>query len=488
VDARQADPIIETDIPARLDRLPWSRFHWLVVVALGVTWILDGLEVTLAGSVAPALEESPVLHLSPAEVGAAASCYLLGAISGGLFFGWLTDRWGRKRLFNITLGLYLVATLATALSWDFWSFALFRFLTGAGIGGEGTAINSAIQELIPARYRGRTDLTINGSFWVGAALGAAATLVLLDPTLLPPDWGWRAAFGIGAVLGLIILFLRRFVPESPRWLMIHGRIDEANRIVAEIERRVLATTNVKLPRVQGRLRISQRGHTGFATVVRALLTTHRRRTVLGLVLITSQAFFYNAIFFTYALILTRFYDVPAASIGHYMLPFALGNFCGPLLLGPLFDTVGRKAMIATTYALSGILLAVTAWLFAYGLLDATTQTIAWTVIFFFASAAASSAYLTVSEVFPLEIRALAIAVFFAAGTLLGGVIAPFLFGWLIENGARLYIVGGYFFAAALMVGAALVELMIGVDAERRPLEAVAAPLSEVGSPAPDSTL
>jgi MFS family permease len=488
VDTRQADRIIETDIPARLDRLPWSRFHWLVVVALGVTWILDGLEVTLAGSVAPALQESPVLHLSPADVGAAASAYLLGAISGGLFFGWLTDRWGRKRLFNITLGLYLVATIATALSWDFWSFALFRFLTGAGIGGEGTAINSAIQELIPARYRGRTDLTINGSFWVGAALGAAATLVLLDPTLLPPDWGWRTAFGIGAVLGLVILFLRRFVPESPRWLMIHGRIDEANSIVAEIERRVLASTNVTLAPATGRLRISGRGHAGFATVLRALLTTHRRRTVLGLVLITSQAFFYNAIFFTYALILTRFYDVPAASIGHYMLPFALGNFCGPLLLGPLFDTIGRKTMIATTYALSGVLLAVTAWLFAHGLLDATTQTIAWTVIFFFASAAASSAYLTVSEVFPLEIRALAIAVFFAAGTLLGGVIAPWLFGWLIENGARLYIVGGYFFAAALMVGAAIVELMIGVDAERRPLEAVAAPLSQVGSLASDRAL
>jgi MFS family permease len=487
VDGRQ-DQIIETDIPARLDRLPWSRFHSLVVVALGITWVLDGLEVTLAGSVAPALQESPALHLGPAEVGAAASAYLLGAISGALFFGWLTDRWGRKRLFNITLGLYLVATLATALSWDFWSFALFRFLTGAGIGGEGTAINSAIQELIPARYRGRTDLLINGSFWVGAALGAAGTLVLLDPAVLSPDWGWRAAFGIGAVLGLVILFLRRFIPESPRWLMIHGRIDEANKIVAEIERRVLAVTNAKLAPAQGRLRINAFGHAGFATVLRALLTTYRRRTILGLVLITSQAFFYNAIFFTYALILTRFYDVPAASVGRYMLPFALGNFCGPLLLGTLFDTVGRKTMIATTYALSGILLAVTAWLFAHGLLDATTQTIAWTIIFFFASAAASSAYLTVSEVFPLEIRALAIAIFFAAGTLLGGVIAPWLFGWLIENGARPYIVGGYLFAAALMVGAAIVELMIGVDAERRSLEAIAAPLSQVGSLADERAL
>jgi MFS family permease len=488
VDGWQANRIIETDIPARLDRLPWSRFHWLVVVALGVTWILDGLEVTLAGSVAAALQESPALRLGSAEVGAAASAYLLGAISGALFFGWLTDRWGRKRLFNITLGLYLVATLATALSWNFWSFALFRFLTGAGIGGECTAINSAIQELIPARYRGRTDLLINGSFWVGAALGAAGTLVLLDPALLSPDLGWRAAFGIGAVLGLVILFLRRFVPESPRWLMIHGRIEEANNVVAEIEQRVLAATNVPLAPAPGRLRISGLGHAGFATVLHALLTTHRRRTVLGLVLITSQAFFYNAIFFTYALILTRFYDVPSASIGRYMLPFALGNFCGPLLLGTLFDTVGRKTMIATTYALSGVLLAITAWLFALGLLDARTQTIAWTIIFFFASAAASSAYLTVSEVFPLEIRALAIAVFFATGTLLGGVVAPWLFGWLIESGARTYIVGGYLFAAALMVGAAIVELMIGVAAERRSLEAVAAPLSQVGSLVDDSAL
>jgi MFS family permease len=479
---------IETDIPARLDRLPWSPFHWLVVVALGVTWILDGLEVTLAGSVAGALQESPALQFGAAEVGEAASAYLLGAIAGAVFFGWLTDRWGRKRLFNITLGLYLVATAATALSWDFWSFALFRFLTGAGIGGEGTAINSAIQELIPARYRGRTDIIINGSFWVGAALGAASTLVLLDPNFLPPDWGWRVAFGTGAVLGLVILFLRRFVPESPRWLMIHGRIGEASRIVDEIEKRVVAATSLALAPAEGRLRISGRGHASFPAVLRTLFTTHRRRTVLGLVLITSQAFFYNAIFFTYALILTHFYDVPSAHIGRYILPFALGNFCGPLLLGRWFDTIGRKTMIAATYALSGVLLAITAWLFGLGVLDATTQTIAWTIIFFFASAAASSAYLTVSEVFPLEIRALAIALFYAMGTFLGGVIAPSLFGWLIESGARLYIVGGYLFAAALMVGAAIVELAIGVAAERRSLESVAAPLSQIGAADDDRTL
>jgi MFS family permease len=472
---------IETDIPARLDRLPWSRFHWLVVVALGVTWILDGLEVTLAGSVAPALQESPVLRLDAADVGASASIYLLGGISGALFFGWLTDRWGRKRLFNITLGLYLVATAATALSWSFWSFALFRFLTGAGIGGEGTAINSAIQELIPARFRGWTDLTINGSFWVGAALGAAGTIVLLDPTLLPPDWGWRAAFGIGAALGLIILFLRRFVPESPRWLIIHGREAEAARITAEIEARVVAATGCPLPEAVGRIRLSGRGHATLAAVAQTLLSMHRQRTILGLVLITSQAFFYNAIFFTYALILTRFYGIPAASIGHYMLPFAIGNFCGPLLLGRLFDTIGRKTMIAGTYAVSGILLAVTAWLFGRGQLDATTQTICWTVIFFFASSAASAAYLTVSESFPLEIRALAIALFYAVGTLLGGVVAPWLFGRLIESGDRSNIVWGYLFGAALMVAAALVEMAIGIKAERRSLEDIAAPLSQVHS-------
>jgi MFS family permease len=475
---RRAEPI-ETDIPARLDRLPWAPFHWLVVTALGITWILDGLEVTLAGSVAAALMDSPVLHFTTAEVGLAASVYLLGGISGAIFFGWLTDRWGRKRLFSITLGLYLLATAATALSWDFWSFALFRFLTGAGIGGEGTAINSAIQELIPARYRGWTDLTINGSFWVGAALGAAGTLVLLHPGSLPEDWGWRAAFGIGSVLGLFILFLRRYVPESPRWLMVHGRVEEAERIVSEIEERVVAAVGPVPPPVPGTIRLSGRGRIGFATVARTLLTTHRQRTVLGLVLITSQAFFYNAIFFTYALVLTRFYGIPSASIGYYMLPFAIGNFCGPLLLGRLFDTIGRITMIATTYAASGVLLAATAFLFSLGVLDATTQTVAWTVIFFFASAAASAAYLTVSETFPIEIRALAIALFYAMGTLLGGVVAPAVFGVLIASGERRYIVWGYLFGAVLMVIAALVELAIGVKAERRSLESVTTPLSQV---------
>jgi MFS family permease len=470
---------VETDVPGRLDRLPWSAFHSLAIVALGVTWILDGLEVTLAGSVAGALQESPSLRLGAAQVGAAASAYLLGNVVGAVGFGWLTDRWGRKRLFTITLGLYLVATAATACAWSFWSFAAFRFLTGAGIGGEATAINSAIQELIPARFRGWTDLTINGSFWIGAALGATGTLVLLAPGRLPPDEGWRAAFAIGAVLGLGILPLRRFVPESPRWLMVHGQVADAERVVQEIERRVTARTGSPLPPVQGRLRLSGQERISWAVIARTLVTTYRKRTILGIVLIGSQAFFYNAIFFTYALVLHRFYAVAASRVGWYLLPFALGNFMGPLLLGRWFDTWGRRPMIAGTYAASGGLLAVAAWLFANSAFDAATQTAAWTVIFFFASAAASAAYLTISESFPLEIRALAIALFYATGTLLGGAAAPWLFGHLIASGERLRVVSGYLLAATLMIGAALVELALGIAAERRPLESIATPLSSV---------
>ncbi|HEX9491266.1 MAG TPA: MFS transporter [Stellaceae bacterium] len=468
---------IRTDVPARLDRLPWSPFHRLVVAALGITWVLDGLEVTLAGSVAAALQQSPQLHLTAEQVGLTGTAYLTGAILGALFFGHLTDRLGRKRLFNVTLGLYLAATALTALSWDFASFAVFRFLTGAGIGGEYTAINSAIQELIPARLRGRTDLAINGSFWLGAALGASGSIWLLDPAVLSPEIGWRLAFGTGAVLGLVILYLRRFVPESPRWLMTHGRVAEAEAVVAEIEGRVTAATGAALAPAHDGVMLLGGGRISLATVARTLLCHYSGRTVLGLVLMASQAFFYNAIFFTYALVLTRFYGVPAGDIGWYILPFTLGNFAGPLLLGPLFDTIGRKPMIAATYTLSGLLLAATAALFAADLLDAATLTLCWTVVFFFASAAASAAYLTVGESFPLELRALAIALFYAFGTLLGGAFSPWLFGVLIESGSRAEILGGYLLGAALMVVAALVELKLGINAERRPLEEVAEPLS-----------
>src|SRR3954465_13167074 len=470
---------VETDIPARLDRLPWTRFHTLVIVALGITWILDGLEVTIAGSIVGALQESPVLHFTAAQVGLVASAYLAGAVAGALLFGYLTDRLGRRRLFMVTLGLYLTATAATAFSWDFWSFALFRVLTGAGIGGEYAAINSAIQELIPARYRGRTDLAVNGSFWVGAALGALGAVVLLQPGLLPPDWGWRAAFGIGAVLGLGILFLRQWIPESPRWLMLHARLDECETVIAGIEARGRTASGGRLAETCGKIRLAGSSHTPIMRMIGAILRDYPKRAVLGLVLMSSQAFFYNAIFFSYALVLTRFYEVPSASIGWYMLPFALGNFMGPLLLGPLFDTLGRRPMIAFTYAISGILLAAVGYLFRQGLVDAATLTLCWSGIFFFASAAASAAYLTVSESFPLEARALAIAFFYAVGTAIGGVASPWLFGMLVGSGERGDVFLGYLFGAALMVGAAVVEVLIGVKAERQPLEHVARPLSQV---------
>jgi MFS family permease len=472
--------IIETDIPARLDRLPWTRFHTLVVVALGITWILDGLEVTLAGSIAGALQESPVLHFSAAEVGLVGSAYLSGAVAGAVVFGYLTDRFGRKRLFMVTLGIYLCATAATALSWDFWSFATFRLLTGAGIGGEYTAINSAIQEFVPARFRGRTDLAINGSFWIGAALGAGGAVAFLRPGVLPPDWGWRAAFGIGSALGLVILSLRRFVPESPRWLMLHARLGEANAVIGEIESRVVHAAEAPLRPPSGRpIRLAVSTKTPMMRMVLAIVRDYPRRAVLGVALMGAQAFFYNAIFFSYALVLKRFYGVPAGSIGWYILPFALGNFMGPLFLGPLFDKIGRKPMIASTYALSGILLAAVGWLFRAGLLDAAQLTLCWSSIFFFASAAASAAYLTVSESFPLEARALAIAFFYALGTAFGGVAAPWLFGTLVGSGERGAVFAGYLLGAGLMLGAALVEAAIGVKAERMPLESVARPISSL---------
>jgi len=468
--------IIESDIPGRLDRLPWSRWHWLVVVALGITWILDGLEVTLAGAIGGVLEHHDTLGLTDAQVGLSATCYLLGAVIGALVFGYATDRLGRKRLFTITLLLYLVATGLTAFSWNFFSYAFFRALTGAGIGGEYSAINSAIDELIPARVRGRVDLIINGSFWIGAAMGSAATIFLLDTHILPVNLGWRLAFAIGAVLGVVIIFLRHAVPESPRWLMIHGREAEAERIVAEIERHVEGHEDMRP--VQSKIRIRPRTHTPILEIWRAIAVEHRRRSLLGFALMISQAFFYNAIFFTYGLVLIKFYKLPAQSVGLYLFPFAVGNFLGPLALGHLFDVLGRKKMITLTYCIAGVLLAISGWMFQRGLLTAHTQALAWTIIFFVASAAASSAYLTVSEIFPLEIRGMAIAVFYACGTFAGGVAAPFIFGLLIQTGSPRALYYGYLAGAALMIGAAMVEALIGVDAERRSLEEITSPLSQ----------
>jgi MFS family permease len=479
VPVESADPVVETDVPARLDRLPWGRFHSRVVAALGITWIFDGLEVTLAGALAGALKASPVLHFSNTDVGLAASAYLAGAVLGALFFGWLTDRLGRKKLFFVTLSVYLAATAATASSWDLWSFVAFRFLTGAGIGGEYTAINSAIQELIPARYRGRTDLLINGSFWIGAAIGAAGSLVLLDPAVIDPEIGWRAAFLIGATVALVVFFMRLWIPESPRWLMTHHRAAEAETIVGAIEDGLRRDGHLIAPADLPRVRLRSRRFTPLSEAARTLFGAYRRRALVGLTLMAAQAFFYNAIFFTYALILTDFFGIAADNVGWYLLPFAAGNFLGPALLGPLFDTIGRRPMIAATFAISGVLLAASGYLFMIGATTATTQTIAWMVIFFFASAAASSAYLTVSETFPLEIRALAIALFFAVGTGIGGVIGPVLFGMLIDSGSRASVFAGYLLGALLMIVAAAVQLRFGVAAERRALEEVARPLAFV---------
>jgi MFS family permease len=479
VPTRNDDRVIETDIPARLDSLSWSGFHTRVVLALGITWILDGLEVTLAGALSGALKESPVLQFSNFDVGFSNSAYLAGAVLGALGFGWLTDRIGRRKLFFITLALYLTATAATALSWSVTSYALFRFLTGAGIGGEYTAINSTIQELVPARYRGWTDLVINGSFWIGAAFGAASAIVLLDPDLIGPDLGWRLAYLTGACLGLIVFVMRMWIPESPRWLMIHGHPEQAHAIVDEIERSVIGHVQDPHQHAFAKIRLRMRDHTPLSEVARTLFYTYRQRALVGLALMTAQAFFYNAIFFTFALVLTDFYGIPANRIGWYILPFAAGNFLGPLLLGRLFDTLGRRTMITLTYGVSGVLLALSGYLFAIGVLSAQTQTIAWMVIFFFASPAASSAYLTVSETFPLEVRALAIALFYAIGTGIGGVVGPALFGALIDTGSRGSVFAGYLLGAGLMIAAAFIAWRYAVAAERRTLESVARPLAFV---------
>jgi len=468
------EPIL-TDIPARLDRLPWSRFHWLVVFALGASWAIDGLEVTLTGAVSGVLQHPDTLHLDSEQIGGLGSFYLVGAVVGALICGHLTDRHGRAKLFFATLAVYLAGTLATAFAWNFASMAACRIITGFGIGGEYAAINSAIDELIPARVRGQVNLGINGSYWIGTALGSLATLLLLDPKIFPIDIGWRAGFFIGALLGFAVLLARRYVPESPRWLTIHGQHEKAIRTVAAIESRVggqlaaIAAADV--------LTIHPRARIGFRVIVRTLVRDYPRRAVLGLVLIASQAFLYNAIFFTYALVLTRFYAVPPAETGLYLLPFALGNFAGPLVLGRWFDRLGRRTMIAGTYVISGVLLWVTGLLFARGLLSAQEQTLLWCIIFFFASAAASSAYLTISEIFPLELRALSIALFYAAGTALGGAAAPWLFGILIGSGSRDAVSNGYALGAVLMLAAAGIEAWLGVDAERKSLERIAAPLS-----------
>jgi MFS family permease len=469
--------ISSTNVPYRLDRLPWSRWHWTVIVGLGITWILDGLEVTSVGTIGARLQEHDGLSLTAAQIGYAATAYLIGAVVGALAFGYLTDRFGRKKLFLVTLLWYLILTVATAFSWNFMSFIIFRCLTGMGIGGEYAAINSAIDELIPARHRGMADLCVNGTWWFGTMLGSGASLVLLNPHFIDQRFGWRLIFGLGASLAVVILFLRSTLPESPRWLMLRGKIDEAEDIVTTIENQIIRQHGVSLPIVEQRLTLDTfYQHTSLASVARTMLRTYPSRTFVACALMTAQAFLYNAIFFTESLVLTTFFGVSAEKVGLYIFPFAVGNLLGPFLLGPLFDIVGRKIMIALSYGLSGILLIVTGLLFMHHVLDARTITIAWSIIFFFASAGASAAYLTASEMFPIEIRATAIAILFATGTLVGGALAPTLFGILIATHAVSAVFNGYLIGATAMLAAAVVELAFGVEAARRPLEEVAPPI------------
>ena len=469
---------ITTDIPARLDRLPWARWHWLIVIGLGTVWILDGLEVTIVGSMSDALKPASTgLGLSSSDIGFAGSAYVAGACLGALFFGQLTDRFGRKKLFLVTLSVYICATVLTAFSMSpLWYFAA-RFLTGAGIGGEYAAINSAIDELIPAQFRGRIDVAINGSFWVGAAVGALLTIPLLDPNIVDPAWGWRIAFGLGAVLAVGILIVRRNVPESPRWLFIHGREDEGEEIVRDIEQSVRHETGRDLPSVQDTITVRQRKAIGIVLIARTVFTLYPKRTVLCFSLFVGQAFLYNAFFFTYGDTLTTFLGV--GQTGWYLAAFAASNFLGALLLGPLFDTVGRVRMITGTYLLSGALLAVAG--FMLGGLSAMSLTLFGMVIFFFASAGASAAYLTASEVFPMETRALCIAFFYAIGTAAGGISGPLLFGHLIDSasasGDITGIAPGYFLGAALMIAGGIVEAFLGVRAEGQSLEDIAKPLT-----------
>jgi MFS family permease len=480
-DVTAGEQFVQTQIPARMDRLPWTKWHWRVIIALGTVWILDGLEVTIVGSISSRLQDKATLGLTPFEAIAQGSIYVAGACTGALVFGYLTDRLGRKRLFLWTLGLYLLATVTTAFSQDFLMFAICRFFTGMGIGGEYSAINSAIDELIPARVRGWADLAINGSFWIGTALAAAVSLLLLSD-VLPKDLGWRMIFGLGALMALLILWVRRTLPESPRWLLTHGRAEEAEQIVTEIEKTVREQSDMReLPEPEGEpLRVDQRKSVGFGEIAKTLVSRYPKRTTLGLVLMGAQAFTYNAFLFSFATILTKFFKVSDSVVGMYLLVFAVGNFMGPLLLGRLFDTVGRRPMIGGCFVVSGIALAVSAALFHAGSLTAWSLTLIWTGAFFFASAGASAGYLTVSEIFPMEIRAMAIAFFYAVATAIGGLTGPTLFGRLVDNIDQMTI--GFYVAAGLMVIAAITEFVLGVDAEGETLEDIATPLTAADEP------
>jgi MFS family permease len=471
---------VVTNIPFRLDRLPWARWHWMIVIGLGITWILDGLEVTIVGTIGPTLTSKDGLGLTDTQAGYAATAYITGACIGALVFGYLTDKFGRKKLFLITLTWYLVCTLLTAFSWNFASFAAFRMLAGAGIGGEYSAVNSAIDELIPSRRRGLADIAINGSWWLGTLIGSVLSFPLLNGRFVPPSLGWRLAFGMGAILAIAVLFVRQGIPESPRWLLTHGRHDDAEEIVSQIEREIKSETHKALPAVPDRkLTFDASKHKSiFFDAVKTMIRTYPKRTVLVLTLMITQAFLYNAVFFTQGLTLTTFFHVPPGNVGLFIIPFAIGNFLGALILGHFFDVVGRRWMIAGCYIVSGVLLLITTFQFLHGMRSATELTAWWTIMFFFASAGASAAYLTTSEIFPIETRAAAIAFVYAVGTLIGGAVAPPIYGRLIGTKQPSALALAWTIGAGLMIIGGLVELILGVDAENKPLEDVASPITQ----------
>ncbi|HVU74760.1 MAG TPA: MFS transporter [Mycobacteriales bacterium] len=468
-------------VPARLDRLGWSRFHTRLVIALGVAWILDGLEITIASNVTNVISKPEALGLGSGSVAfSVGTVYLLGEVAGALFFGRLSDRWGRKNLFMITLGVYLLGGALTACTagkgtgWVWW-LDITRFIAGMGIGGEYAAINSAIDELIPAKYRGRVDIAVNGTYWGGALLASILTVGVVNH--LSPSTSWRVAFLIGPVLGFVILFVRKNLPESPRWLLMHGRVDEAEAEVKRIEDEAERSGTHDPVDESKAIDVVGTRDMGFVVLAKTLFQTYPRRAILGAALMITQSFLYNAIFFTYALVLTKVYGVDTGHTEYYFMVFAVGNLAGPLIIGHLFDTIGRRRMIASTYLISAVLLGVSAVLFKAGALNAVTQTICWGVIFFFASAGASAAYLTVSEVFPVEVRAKAIAVFFAIAQSFGA-FGPWFYGQLIGNGqdhTKLFV--GYLIGAVVMALGGFIAALLGVDAERKSLEDVALPLS-----------
>ena len=474
---------IQTRVPSRMDRLPWARFHWLVVTGLGTAWILDGLEVTMVGSVADRLTEpGSGVELDSGQIGMAAAIYVLGSCLGALVFGQLTDKFGRKKLFLTTLLVYLGATAATAFTFNAWYFYLCRFLTGVGIGGEYAAINSAIDELIPARRRGQTNLAINAGYWAGAAGGALMAVLLLRTDILPIDMGWRVAFLIGVVLGLAVLLVRRYVPESPRWLLVHGREQEAEQLVGDLETKISTEKGAELPEAEGSLTIHQRATIRISEIARVAFREYPRRSMLCLALFVGQAFLYNAVTFNQGTLLGKFFGVDSGDVPYFVAVYALASLAGPLLFGRMFDVVGRKRMIAGTYLASAVLMTLTAALFASGTLSAWGFTGMIVATFLFATAGASSAYLTASEIFPLETRALAIAFFYAIGTAAGGIVGPLLFGELISTGSMELTAIGFYIGAAAMALGGVAEILFGVNAEQKSLEDIAAPLTARKNP------